>query len=135
MIHIHGVTLTINGKPCKGECPPKLNTIIHRPRKQQQKYQAGIATCKNMFYGVARRKTKIKANKSWRVKEQNKLVPIYRAATEKNIKTLRNGCARLIQYLEPSRKHEPSQILPYINRYSVIFIVKPAFHVQSVTIT
>lgn len=88
-----------------------------------------------MFYGVARRKTKIKANKSWRVKEQNKLVPIYRAATEKNIKTLRNGCARLIQYLEPSRKPEPSQILPYINRYSVIFIVKPAFHVQSVTIT
>lgn len=34
---------------------------------------------------------KIKANKSCRVKKQNELVPIYRAATEKkNIKTLRN---------------------------------------------
>ncbi len=34
---------------------------------------------------------------------------------------------QIIQYLDPSRKPEPSQILPYINRYTVIFIVKPAF--------
>jgi len=45
---------------------------------------------KKMFYGVARRKNKIKASKSWRVKEQNDLVPIYRAAEDKTIKALRN---------------------------------------------
>lgn len=54
-----------------------------------------MVTWKNMFYGVARRKNKIKANKSWRVKERNDLVPIYRAAAEKTIKALRNYDAGL----------------------------------------